>query len=363
VEVIIMQIRPGIAVFVLLASIVVLPADAQWLHHPTAGAPRTPDGLVDMDAPPPRMASGTPDFSVWGWQPGPHVGSLLTAVKPEDVEPWALALVKERTEQLGRNDPANFVCLPQGPRMNLYAPIPAKIVQTPTLMVILSEDMSYRQIFLDGRALPVDPSPSFMGYSVGRWDGDTLIVETIGFKGRTWLDFAGTPHSEQLRITERIRRTSFGRLEIEETIHDPQVFAKPFTVQLGARFIPDTELLEFICNENERSHARMVATLPEEMKRNLEHAVSVPPEVLARYVGTYDLRFPENPTTPMTVPIQLAGDQLTMGGGPLVPLSPTVFAAGAIRIEFVVDAAGIATGLLVRVVEGDLHARRLPDGR
>ena len=164
-----MQIRPGIAILLVLACGAPASADAQWLHHPTAGAPRTPDGQVDMDASPPRTSWGTPDFAgMWGWQPGRHIGSLLSAVKMEDVKPWALALVKERAEHLGRNDPANFGCLPQGPRMNLYAPIPAKIVQTPSLIVILSEDMSYRQIFLDGRPLPVDPSPSFMGYSVGR---------------------------------------------------------------------------------------------------------------------------------------------------------------------------------------------------
>ena len=134
-------------------------------------------------------------------------------------------------------------------------------------------------------------------------------------------------------------------------------------MQLGARFIPDTELLEFICNENERSHARMVGTLSEELTRNQRNAVTVPPEMLARYVGTYDLRLPENPTTPMLIEIRLMGGQLTMAGGPLTPLSETVFTAGPSRIEFVTNGAGHATTLFLRAAEGDLPARRVPDRR
>src|SRR5262249_16556845 len=208
-----------------------------------------------------------------------------------------------------------------------------------------------------------DPRPSFMGYSVGRWDGDTLVVDTIGFKDRTWLDFAGVPHTEKLRMTERIRRTSFGRLEIAETIDDPEVFAKTFTVQLGAQFVPDTELLEFVCNENERSREHLVGTLSEELKRNQESMAIVAPEVLARSVATYDLGLPENPTTPMLWEIRLSGDRLTANGGPLVPLSKTVFAAGPMRLEFVTDDSGIASAVLVRLAEGDLPARRVPSGR
>ena len=347
----------------LFALVVSVPAQAQWIHHPTPGIPRTIDGQVDLSASPPRTPEGKPDLSgMWGWQPGIHFGGLIVGLKPGDIQPWAMELIQQRNEHFGKGDPANFECLPQGPRMNLYAPIPAKIVQTPTLIVILSEDLSYRQIFMDGRRLPVNPDPSFMGYSVGRWEGDTLVVESVGFKDRTWLDFAGTPHTEALRVTERIRREAFGRLSIDETIDDSSVFARPFTVQLGAQFIADTELLEFICNENERSHQRIVGTLSEEIRRNIDGAVTVKPEILAGYAGTYDLRLPENPTTPMLIPIRAAGETLHMGDGPpLIPLSNTVFAAGAVRLEFVTDARGATTHLLMRAAEGDLPAKRLPD--
>ena len=251
--------------------------------------------------------------------------------------------------------------MPQGPRLNLQGPIPAKIVQTPGLLVILSEDLTYRQIFLDGRSLPENPDPSFMGYSVGRWEGDALVVETIGFKDRTWLDFAGMPHSESLRITERIRRVSFGRLEIEQTVDDPEVFERSFTVQLGAQFIPDTELLEYVCAENERSRHHMVGTMSEEIKRHLANAVSVAPSILAGYVGSYDFRFPENPTTPNLMEIRMEGDRLLVGGGPLIPLSEKTFGSPFGQVEFVTNDRGVATHLLIRVAEGELRATRVGD--
>ena len=336
-------------------------ATAQWIKLPTPGVPRTANGDVDLSAPAPRTTDNKPDLSgIWGWQPGRYFGTVAADLKPEEIAPSARALVASRMESLGKDDPANFGCLPQGPRMNLFAPIPAKIVQTPQLVVILSEDLSYRQIFLDGRPLPANPDPSFMGYSVGRWDGDTLVVETIGFKDRTWLDFSGLPHTEALRITERIRRTRFGHLDIEETLVDPDVFAKPIAVRLGAEYVPDTELLEFVCAENEKSHAHIVGTASDLVKRDLEKAVTVSPQILAKYVGTYDLRLPENPTTPMLFSITLDGDHLLLGGGPLVPFSETIFGGMGGRIEVVKDATGSVTHLLIRMSEGDLKAKRLP---
>jgi len=335
-------------------------AGAQWIKLPTPGVPRTPNGDVDLSAPAPRMPDGKPDLSgIWGWQPGRYIGTVAADLKPDDVTPWARDLVARRMEGLGKDDPSNFGCLPQGPRMNLFAPIPAKIVQTRQLVVILSEDLTYRQIFLDGRALPTNLDPSFMGYSIGKWDGDTLVVETIGFKDRTWLDFSGLPHTEALHITERIRRTTFGHLQIEETVDDPAVFKKPVTVMLGAQFVPDTELLEFVCAENEKSRAHIVGSAAELMKKDLEKAVKVAPEILATYVGVYDLRLPENPTTPMLIPMTLDGDHLLLGGGPLVPFSETTFSGMGGRVEVVKDASGAVTHLLIRIVEGELKAVRV----
>src|SRR5215510_889497 len=286
------------------------PAAAQWITLRTPGVPRTATGEVDLSAPAPRTSDGKPDFSgLWGWQPGRYFATIAADLRPEEIAPWARELSARRREALGKDDPATFECVPQGPRMNLFAPLPVKIVQTPQLLVILSEDLTYRQIFLDGRALPVDSDPSFMGYSVGRWDGDTLVIESIGFKDRTWLDLSGLPHTEALHITERIRRTTFGHLEIEETITDSQVFRRPFTVRLGAHYVADTELLEFLCGENEKDRAHIVGAASELIKGDLTNAVTVSPEILARYVGTYDLRIPENPATPMLFSIALEHNQ------------------------------------------------------
>jgi len=335
-------------------------ATAQWITLQTPGIPRTASGLVDLSAPPPRTSDGTPDFSgLWGWQPGRYFGTVAADLKPEEIAPWAQELRAGRMEAYGRDDPAMYDCLPQGPRMNMFAPLPVKFVQTPQLLLMLSEDVTYRKIYLDGRSLPVNPDPSFMGYSVGRWDGDTLVVETIGFKDRTWLDFSGLPHTEALHISERIRRTTFGRLEIEETITDPAVFTRPVTIRLGAQYVPDTELLEFVCAENEKSRAHIVGVASDLVRQDLEMAVTVPPDILGRYIGTYDFRIPENPATPLLFTLTLEGDRLLLEGAPLIPLSETTFAGPFGRLEVVLDGQGAATHLLIRTAEGESRAVRL----
>jgi hypothetical protein len=349
---------------VLMLCLSASPAGAQWITTRTPGVPRTVSGGVDLSAPPPRTSEGRPDFSgLWGWQPGRYFGSIAADLKPEEIAPWAQELRMRRMEAFGKEDPATFDCLPQGPRMNMFAPLPVKIVQTPQLLAILSEDLTYRQIFLDGRSLPVDPDPSFMGYSVGHWHGDTLVIETMGFKDRTWLDFSGLPHTEALHITERIRRTTFGYLDIEETITDPTVFSRPFTVRFGAQYVADTELLEFVCSENEKSRSHIVGAASDLVKRDLEMAVKVSPEILARYAGTYDYRIPENPAIPMLFPITLEGDQLLLAGAPLIPLSDTTFGGPFGRVEVVRDTSGMATHLLVRTAEGEMKAVRVPDSQ
>ena len=171
------------AVVVLVLTGMSLPLHAQWLKHPTPGVPRSRDGAPDLSAPAPRTADGKPDFSgVWGLDAGPSLFWIAGDLKPGENKPWA--------EELVRNAANTWIaipavrCLPEGPRFNHFVALPKKIIQTPGLIVALSEDMTYRQIFLDGRALPKDPNPSFMGYSVGRWDGDTLVVDSVGFKER-----------------------------------------------------------------------------------------------------------------------------------------------------------------------------------
>jgi hypothetical protein len=225
---------------------------AQWSYRdPTA--PRTADGKVDVKAPAPRTSAGTVDLSGI-WQTDTKYNFNLGAdLKPGDIVmlPWAQALVAERQGNLGKDDPEGF-CLPPGfPRVN-GVPFPQKIIQTASAIVILYETRTtFRQIFLGtNHTLPSDPQPTWMGYSKGRWDGDTLIVETTGFNDKTWLDDAGHPHSEQMKVTERFRRPSFGQMVVDITIEDPKTYAKPWSVTQAFQLIADGELIEYICNEN-----------------------------------------------------------------------------------------------------------------
>lgn len=353
-----MRILPGrlLALIVLAAAAV---AHAQWLNHPTPGIPRNARGEPDLTAPAPRTPDGRPDFTgVWAMDGGPAMFYLPGGLKPDEMAPSVGPLLEERAETFGRDD-QQVRCLPEGPRFNHFLAIPKKIVQTPSLIVVLSEDLSFRQIFLDGRPLPKDPSPSFMGYSVGRWDGDTLVVETVGFKETTWLDFAGSPHSEALRTTERWRRTSFGTIEIEEVFEDPVYYRRPLRARVTATLVPDTELLEFVCAENERDVPLLVGTNTEERKAITP--VTVAPEILAQYVGDYDFRWPENPTVPSLWPVTMSNGGLFLQGAPLTPLSENEFlwAAGN-RLRFVKDDTGRVTHFVTIFVEGDMVAKKVP---
>ena len=340
----------------------VVPAllSAQWLNHPTPGMPRTADGKPNLSAPAPRTADGKPDLSgLWGMNPGVYGNNIAYDLKPEDIQAWAAELVKQRSATMGRDDPTNVGCLPIGPRSNTVPVMMQKFIQTPGVLVVLIENLNYRQIHLDGRELPKDPDPSFMGYSTGRWEGDTLIVESTGFKDRTWLDSGGHPHTEALRITERFRRRDFGHLEISETIDDPKAFNKPFTVLLKAELVPDSEILEFVCAENEKDRQHMVGT-PSDSK---PAAVKLPPAILAQYVGTYEFAFPENPTVPGTYNITMSDGALFMdtegkSRTALIPTSETVMYLGSARIEFFKNSSGSVTHFNRTWVEGDLKYTR-----
>src|SRR5215467_8903640 len=269
-----------LALFVAAAS---TPVSAQWIKTPTTGIPRDANGRANLTAPAPRAADGRPDLSGL-WQLGIEIGyaaNITADLAKSDVQPWADALSRTRLEDFGKDDPEITGCKPGGPRHITRGGL-SKIIQTPTLIVILFEDLSYRQIFLDGRQMPKDPNPTWMGYSIGRWDGDTLVVETSGFNDRTWLDFAGHPHSEALKMTERFRRPAFGRMELQVTLEDPSVYAKPLTVSAGGNFVPDTDLIEFVC-ENEKDRAHLVGRTVQ------EKAVVVPRATLATYVGVYEV--------------------------------------------------------------------------
>jgi hypothetical protein len=244
---------------VLAAALLCLPLAAQWLTIPTPGAPRTKDGKVDLFAPAPRKADGKPDLSGI-WQPATlrHLTSLDADGVNIPFRPWALEVFRYNQATQGKDDPDANCTFPGVPRID-SVPGPSKILQYPGLTLILYEAFTtYRQIFTDGRTLPKDPNPTWMGYSAGRWEGDTFVVESAGFNDKTWLDNAGHPHTEALRVTERFRRRDFGHMDIEVTIDDPKAYLRPWTVTVQQRFVPDAELLEFVCTENNKDVQHLV---------------------------------------------------------------------------------------------------------
>ena len=227
---------------------------AQWLNHPTAGIPRTPDGKPDLAAPAPRTADGKPDLSGL-WLPGSgYVTDIARDLKPGEVpyQPWAEALHMRRRQTDSKDDPTAACVVGGVPRSN-SVPYPFKILQVPGMVVVLYEAVhSYRQIFMDGREFPADMNPTWFGYSIGRWEGDTFAVQTTGFNDHGWLDNSGRPATDALRVTERFRRKDFGHMDVQITIDDPKAYTRPWTVTLPLTFQADTELLEYICNENNR---------------------------------------------------------------------------------------------------------------
>src|SRR5499427_1606777 len=257
----------------IVAALWLLPTTvgAQWLDFRTPGVPRTADGKANLKAPAPRTADGKPDLSgIWQRISLKYERNIAADLKPGEIQPWAQTLVRQRAEDL-QKDHMPVQCLPWGPSYSNSARR-AKIVQTPGLLLMLDEDLTYRQIFLDGRTLETEPNPSWMGYSVGRWEGDTLVVDSFGFNDRTWLDRDGHPHSEALRMTERYRRRDFSHMEIEITLNDPQVYARPWTVALSANLMPDTELMESVCNESHHSLEHWVGKASDEKKSEVKVA-------------------------------------------------------------------------------------------
>jgi len=254
-----------------LISAASAPVVAQWLDYPTAGVPRTADGKPNLAAPAPRTADGKPDLSgMWGWETRANCGARCndTQVGREFIniasnlkggppyKPETQELVKQRRGKQDQ-DP-NVRCMPRdAPRIwtdDYYK----RIVQTPERLIVLTErNMQYRQIFTDGRPLPKDPNPTWNGYSTGKWDGDALVIETIGFRDGLWLDANGNPLTSAGKTTERIRRPNYGTLEIEITIDDPSAYTAPWTVKLTQPLVLDSELLDYFCLENEKDFAHM----------------------------------------------------------------------------------------------------------
>ena len=243
--------------------VLAISASAQWINYPTPGIPRTPDGKPSLSAPAPRTEDGKPDLSGL-WQPeSGGTDKQFTDIAREIKEglpfqPWAADIVKARRAAENKDDPDGH-CQPLGlVKMHLH-PYPRRMVQVPGLTLILFErDTNYRQIFTDGRPLPEDPTPSFNGYSTAKWDGDTLVVQSIGFKDNLWLDISGTPLTDAAKVTERFRRPTFGKLEIDITIDDPKAYTKPWSIRVNQSLAIDQEMLEFVCLENEKDVPHLV---------------------------------------------------------------------------------------------------------
>ena len=269
----------GVGVFLLAGALTY--THAQWLNYPDARTPRTKDGRPNLTAPAPRL-NGKRDVSgLWQAERTPEreydsvLGNGFTALQvdthditkyvlnvfwgmkaeEEPLQPEAASILKHR-----RQSPLEYPhtqCLPGGIPLALLV-FTFKIIQTPDQIVMLSETADPpRQIHTDGRPLPKDPDPTWMGYSVGHWEGDTLVVDTVGLNDRAWLDGFGHPRSESMRITERYRRRDFGHMDLEITFNDPKYYTRPFTIKTGVRLIPDSDLLEYVCAENEKDRSHL----------------------------------------------------------------------------------------------------------
>jgi hypothetical protein len=260
-----------------VAALITTSVESQWLNHPTPGIPRTGDGKPDLSAPAPRTADGKPDLS--GLWATPCVTcsadqrlffDLAKELPPSDVRmtPWAAAIQQQRQRRQHVDDPFGY-CLPPGMPRIYFVVGTFRIVSSPTITAFLHETatgLMFRQVFTDGRSLPEVTEPTWLGYSVGRWEGDTFVIDTSGFRDRGWLDTEiGRPHSDALRVTERLRRRDFGHIDLAIEIDDPKAFLKPWTVTTTLTFQADTEILEAFCDNHDKTmeHRRIDPPPPE----------------------------------------------------------------------------------------------------
>ena len=347
----------GAAMAMMLSA--AMPADAQWLKTKTPGIPRTKDGKPDLKAPAPKTPDGKPDLSgIWHAEVGGYFLDVTLDLKPGEILPWAEALAKERASRFSTDHPF-YRCMPDiGPTYNLAR---FKFVQNASTLAMLPEGGPFRQILIDGRALPEDPQPTWMGYSVGHWEGRTLVVDSAGFNDRTWLDAGGHPHTEALRTTERYVRKDFGHMEIQITYNDPKAYTRPWTITLQAELNADTELLEDVCNENNKSTGQHFVVTDDD-RRKVQSEFVVPADVLASYAGPYLMKI-EGKEIPSSVVIE-NGRLLVVppvgGKFPLVAESETRFSAYGAPLIFRKDSNGAVTGFTIHTVEGDQEFIRAP---
>jgi hypothetical protein len=345
----------GAAVAMLLT--VAMPADAQWLKTRTPGIPCTNDDKPNLTVPAPKAPDGKPDFSgIWRTDALAFSLDVTTDLKPGEILPWADALGKERSARFSTDHPS-YRCMPEiGPTYNMST---FKFIHGSGTLAMLPEGGPYRQILIDGRTLREDPQPTWMGYSVGHWEGDTMVVESAGFNDRTWLDFSGHPHTEALRTTERYTRKDFGHMDIQIIYSDPKAYTRPWTITLHANLMADTELLENVCNENDKS-SRQHFVITDDDKRKGQSEFVVPADVLSRYAGPYDMKM-AGKSIPSSVVFENGRLYVVPPSGgkmPLVAESETTFSALGAPVIFRKDASGAITGFVIHTVEGDQEFER-----
>ncbi|MBV8846911.1 MAG: hypothetical protein JO307_29225 [Bryobacterales bacterium] len=341
--------KPRVALLTILA----LPVAAQWIDYKAPGIPRLPDGKPDLSAPAPKTADGKPDLSgIWRGGGGRFDYDVAPGLKPDDIQPWAEKLRQERIGDFRKDSPLAR-CLPVSVSFHNSRDL-SRIVQTPGLIVILYESPNspHRTIFTDGRELPKDPSPTWLGYSVAHWDGDTLVVESTGFNDKGWLDVGGHPNSDALRITERYHRRDFGHMDLEMTLNDPKVFSKPVVMQMHKVLSPDTEILEDVCeNERDRGH--------------LESGIKLSPEVLAKYAGVYEYAPGQEVSVTISGGLLYLQEAANQAKVLYVPRTETTFLASVVNddaLEFMKNAQGSVTGLVRHVGGRDRKAVRKAGG-
>ena len=297
---------------------------AQWLGMPTPGIPRTPDGAADLDAPAPLTADGRPQLTGL-WRVTEVQGDLDDDSK---VQPWARETMAVHERNYYRDGPM-MQCMPGGPGYIAGGPAGGgslrQIVQSPSVIAILFGDLTFRQIFTDGRELENDPLPIWTGYSVGHWEGDTLVVESNGYNDKTWLHAWGLEHTENLRTTERYRRTDFGHMEVDVVFEDPGTFDDPLHTRIEMVYAADDVILEIVCNE--ATEGGVKHWVGDKVADARASAVELDTDTLANYVGTYEGIWLEYLTT-VEVTLDNGALFLSRNGEPkeeLIPQSQNTF--------------------------------------
>jgi len=347
---------------VLVLFTITTTVSAQWLDRSWPGIPRTADGSPDLDAPTPRTAEGKPDLTGI-WNGPPPVADLDPAI----LQPWVTELANQRQSDFYKDRPL-FRCLPNGPETESSGGW-KRFVQTPDMLVILDDDLTYRIIHMDGRELEAEPFPSWTGYSVGYWDGDTLVVESNGFNEETWVGRYGVSHTENLKVTERFTRTDFGHLQVGVTFTDPEAFTIPWGYGSMMTLTADTEMLESVC---ERTSDDWTGTV----SGTEANRVDVPMETLQKYEGRYrgfymgKYRIYEISVIDGELTAAVEGEYDAIGLGAaglekgvpriLIPLSQTLFDGLGLGYRFVISDEGEVESVQITHVSGDYTYSRLP---